>query len=277
MRSKLMSGVAVAALAPTVLLGQAHDGHAAHNAASPHTITLVYTDYSFADMPDTVSAGMVTLRGVNEGKEPHQAMVVRLGDGHTADELMRALQNPGPPPSWMHIEGGPQVGADVMLNLVPGQYVLLCMIPSPDGTPHAMKGMVRPFTVVPSSAAAVSPPVVDLDLTMANYDWTMSKPLKAGRNVIKVTTAPGQPHELVIAHLLPGKGAKDIAAWEENMSGGPPPFDFITGNSPLGGGGTNYLTVDLKPGRYALVCFLPDAADGKSHLAHGMIREIFVR
>jgi len=32
--------------------------------------------------------------------------------------------------------------------------------------------------------------------------------------------------------------------------------------------------VDLKPGRYALICFLPDASDGKPHFEHGMVREI---
>jgi hypothetical protein len=39
----------------------------------------------------------------------------------------------------------------------------------------------------------------------------------------------------------------------------------------------NYLTLDLEPGRYALYCFVPDARDGKEHVAHGMIREIEVK
>ncbi len=37
-----------------------------------------------------------------------------------------------------------------------------------------------------------------------------------------------------------------------------------------------YLPVDLAAGNYLLVCFLPDAKDGKPHLAHGMIKEFTI-
>ena len=51
---------------------------------------------------------------------------------------------------------------------------------------------------------------------------------------------------------------------------------------PLGGvaglstGLTAYYTVDLKPGDYAIICFLPDATDGKPHYTHGMITTVKV-
>jgi hypothetical protein len=51
---------------------------------------------------------------------------------------------------------------------------------------------------------------------------------------------------------------------------------------PLGGisgidvGGSQYFTADFAPGNYALICFLPDAKDGKPHFAHGMIQQITV-
>jgi hypothetical protein len=37
------------------------------------------------------------------------------------------------------------------------------------------------------------------------------------------------------------------------------------------------MTLDLVPGDYVLVCYVPDAHDGKPHLAHGMIRELVVQ
>ena len=40
---------------------------------------------------------------------------------------------------------------------------------------------------------------------------------------------------------------------------------------------TEYFTADFAPGKYGLICFLPDAKDGKPHLAHGMVREITVK
>jgi hypothetical protein len=40
-------------------------------------------------------------------------------------------------------------GADHFLqfDLDPGDYVLVCFVPSPDGTPHFMQGMVATVTV----------------------------------------------------------------------------------------------------------------------------------
>jgi hypothetical protein len=36
------------------------------------------------------------------------------------------------------------------------------------------------------------------------------------------------------------------------------------------------FTADLEPGSYGLMCFVPDAKDGKPHLVHGMMQEIKV-
>jgi hypothetical protein len=36
------------------------------------------------------------------------------------------------------------------------------------------------------------------------------------------------------------------------------------------------MPVTLEPGRYALICFLPDRGDGKAHFEHGMVQEFDV-
>jgi hypothetical protein len=36
------------------------------------------------------------------------------------------------------------------------------------------------------------------------------------------------------------------------------------------------FTADFVPGKYALICFLPDAKDGKPHFMHGMVQEVTV-
>jgi hypothetical protein len=35
--------------------------------------------------------------------------------------------------------------------------------------------------------------------------------------------------------------------------------------------------VDLPAGEYGIICFDPDAKDGKPHLAHGMIKQLSVK
>ena len=38
----------------------------------------------------------------------------------------------------------------------------------------------------------------------------------------------------------------------------------------------NIFTMDFEPGRYALLCFVPDAGDGMPHFMHGMVQEFTV-
>jgi uncharacterized cupredoxin-like copper-binding protein len=41
-------------------------------------------------------------------------------------------------------------------------------------------------------------------------------------------------------------------------------------------GMSGYFTADFAPGNYALICFVPDAKDGKPHFTHGMMQQITV-
>jgi hypothetical protein len=63
--------------------------------------------------------------------------------------------------------------------------------------------------------------------------------------------------------------------WVERPEG-PPPIEPVGGAVGLTRGAVNFVTAEFAPGDYALVCYVPDAKDGKPHLAHGMIRFIRV-
>src|SRR3989454_9247921 len=82
----------------------------ASQAAGPNVVTITATDYAFS-APDTIPAGLTTLRLVNRGKELHHASLVRLGDGKTIADfqagLQAAMQNHTPPPPWIAFAGGP--------------------------------------------------------------------------------------------------------------------------------------------------------------------------
>jgi hypothetical protein len=41
-------------------------------------------------------------------------------------------------------------------------------------------------------------------------------------------------------------------------------------------GKNTYFEADLAPGDYGMICFVPDAKDGKPHFAHGMIQQFKV-
>ena len=83
-----------------------------------------------------------------------------------------------------------------------------------------------------------------------------------------------QEHEAVMVKLAPGKTMKDIDAWFEGGMKGPSPFTPAPGMAGLGKGRTSTFTTNLSPGTYGLICYIPDAKDGKPHSMHGMMREL---
>jgi uncharacterized cupredoxin-like copper-binding protein len=291
MISRSVSGTAL--LLAGVLVGCKPDRQATTRAASAasktstgraaETVTpilITAKDYSF-ELPTSVPAGVVTMRLVNHGKELHQAQIVRLDEGKTAADFEKATKQPGPMPSWMKFVGGPNGIApgdetNGQTTLTPGKHAVICLIPSPDGVPHLQKGMLHPLevTAAPSSTAAGFAEATDT-IRLVDYNFESNRELAPGRRTILVENAGPQPHEFVLIKLAPGKSLKDFATWVESMKGPPPAL-------PLGGvgvvekGGRGQFTVDLTPGEYGFICFVPDAKDGKLHLVHGMMRQIQV-
>jgi hypothetical protein len=243
------------------------------------TVTITARDYTL-DSPDTLPEGAVTLRLVNQGKEFHHIWIARLEGGRTVDDVLAALKTHGPLPEWVKDAGGPNAprpeGGENSATgtLVPGNYIVACLIPSADGIPHLMKGMVRPLTVVKTGRPAPAPKG-DVIMTLRDYSFFFSRPLTAGTHVIEVRNEGTQWHEFELVQLAPGKTPHDVIAFIEHGLGSPPGLP-IGGVSPLMPGGVSWFHADLQPGRYALICFLPDRKDGKQHFDHGMLQEIEV-
>jgi uncharacterized cupredoxin-like copper-binding protein len=248
---------------------------------APATV-LTLTDYAIAT-PASIPASMASFTVVNNGKEAHQAALVRLDSGKTYADFQAVMKDTvkGPPPAWIVWQGGanslPGDTANVTIPMAAGNYVWYCMIPDAQGVPHLMKGMSAPFSVTASSDPMAAAPTADIDVNMKDYQWDLSTPVSAGKHTFKFTTAAGsQTHEFALVRLAPGKTAKDFIDWTEKMAG-PPPIEGLRGVAGLAPGAVNYSTVEFKPGNYALICFLPDAADGKPHAMHGMVKEFTVQ
>lgn len=268
------------------------------SAATARLVTVTARDYAFI-AADTLLAGRTELRLVNEGAELHHAQLVHLAEGKRLSDLMQAMQAGGPPPKWAHELGGPNAPAPgqssaVIVDLEPGIYVFLCFIPSPDGKPHVMKGMMKEFTVVAAPASAATPatptppaadraagptstrPEPSVTMTLHDYGFKLSAPLARGSQVVRVRNEAVQPHEVLIVRLAPGKTAHDFTAWAEKPAG-PPPALPLGGTVAMIQGVSNDVVLDLEPGEYGLICFIPDAKDGKPHFVHGMVQQITVK
>lgn len=258
--------------------GEAHTD--VHEAAAPQLLAITTVDYSF-QAPDTVPAGLTTVRLTNKGNELHHVWIVRLQEGKTMADLMTWMQTSHTLPAWATDVGGPNApngpgaSSEAMLRLEPGSYVLICVIPSPDGTPHVMKGMVRPLTVTGAGHVDAQFPPADIVMTLDDYKFDTNVEIAAGRRTIRIENAAAQSHEVVIVRLAPGKSVHDFLGWVEKANG-PPPAELIGGITGIARGEFNQITADFTPGEYALICFFPDAKDGKPHFMHGMMRQFSV-
>ena len=271
--------VAVANLAtnPTSVREAASPMNAA-TAAKPNVVRVSGEDFKF-DAPDVIPAGMTEFRFTNKGPALHHLTILKLNGGKTIDDLRAALANPGPPPSWVKEYGGPNAPvpgeeSNVTLNLPPGNYALICFVDI-GGPPHFAKGMVRPLRVVPSKKVAPAP-AASVTMTLYDYNFKLSGPIRAGTRTIRVRNSGKQHHEVELVQLAPGKTVKEVLDWIGKPEG-PPPGKAIGGVAGMGPGMTEYFTANVSPGKYGLICFLPDMKDGKPHFTHGMVQEITVK
>ena len=130
----------------------------------------------------------------------------------------------------------------------PGNYAVVCFVESPDHVPHIAKGMAKALTVTESPNANTTEPTADVTMTLSDYTFTLSKPLAAGRQMIKVENAASQPHEVVLVQLAPGKTIEDVGKWAADMKG-PPPGKPIGGIPAFMKGKNTYFEVNLDAGR----------------------------
>jgi uncharacterized cupredoxin-like copper-binding protein len=115
----------------------------------PADVDVELVDYGF-ELPDTVPADAALEVTNTATAEPHEMIVARLDDGAEADDTLAAVVAGEPAP--LTVVGGVQAllpgsSQRLQFDLDAGEYVVMCEIPSPDGTPHVNKGMFRPVTV----------------------------------------------------------------------------------------------------------------------------------
>jgi uncharacterized cupredoxin-like copper-binding protein len=252
-------------------------------------VTIVATDYAFGT-PDTIPAGLTTFRMVNQGREPHQA-VMYGAPGKTFAELEAVVMPKGSDAEWWHAflaihptfpaGVGAVIGPDtsvITANLTPGNYVIACFIPSPDGKWHVQKGMYRRLVVVPAAAGATAAaePRSDLTVTLSDYAFTTSAPVTAGTHTIRIENTGPQVHELTVERLAPGKTLADWQRWAQGGMKGQPVSVPVGGFTGPDQGEVGWVTLRFTPGDYLFLCYVPDAKDGAPHLMHGMVKQVTI-
>ena len=250
--------------------------------SGPDTVTYIAHDESFAG-PTNIAAGHITVRLVNEGEDPHHIQFIKLLHGKTADDLIAAIKTASSvTPVWARYAGGPNavVGnetSEATIDLEAGEYVVVCQVPDRQGRPHFARGMIKPVRVTSGPPARGGPTKDSADAVVRAVDFrfNLQQPLQAGRQRIRLVNRGSQPHELVVIQLMPNATLKDFVEFLGPKAAGPAPGRPIGGITGLEQDEEGSFPVNLAPGHYGLICFLPDAA-GVPHFAKGMTMEFDV-
>jgi hypothetical protein len=125
---------------------------AASAAAPVADVTVTGKEFAFG-APDTLTVGKHVVTFNDMGQQPHEAVLVKLNPGTTAQDFMAAFAPgaKGPPPG-MPVGGvaaiAPGTSQTFPVDLVAGHYALICFVDDPaTHKPHGALGMTKEFDV----------------------------------------------------------------------------------------------------------------------------------
>jgi hypothetical protein len=226
-------------------------------------------------LPSEVPSGVVAFK-MEGGAD---AIPARLNEGVTVEQVNEALMQPDPfaALALVTLLGGGSNTADdkLTLDLQQGEHVIVYF---PDNGPPS----VTPFTAgEPSGATA---PTADVTLDLVDFNFVVPSEISSGPKVWQINNKGTQWHEMGIVKLKEGVTISDVVEMltSEEGAAGPPqaegaPFDEVAFWAPSGPGETAWVTWDLPPGEYTVICFLPDVnGDMSPHAAHGMVGQLTV-
>ncbi len=252
-------------------------------AADGTAVAITITD-SVINAPKTLPAGFTTINVTNAGTMPHDASFFRLNPGATLEQLLAASGNADDPAAFLGLQrfgafyGGPNSidpGATVpiILNLTAATYGI--------ADPQFFD-QIPPVTITVTGTAGSAAPSADVMIRQREFAFDVPATVKAGSTRIEVHNAGSQVHEMVLAKLDPGYTLDEVkaAASQANGDNNQAPPDWVHPTiswDPQSTTVTGQFTVDLTPGTYAVLCFLPDTATGTPHAVLGMVNTFTVQ
>ncbi|MGL4649496.1 MAG: hypothetical protein ACRC1H_08800 [Caldilineaceae bacterium] len=243
------------------------------------TLTITVTAEGI-DVPAQVPAGPTLINLVNQSGAagpdgaPILPEVGRLTAGATVEDLVTllpsAMQNPTGLLAILKMYGSAIAPtARLVWDLQPGDHVAMVTAGEP---------MVQSF-VVTASGSRTNEPAADVQVQLQDFAFVMPDSVAAGPLLWEISNAGTQWHELVIISLPAGVTVEDALAAlpAEGPPTGPLPFEIVWGYVTIAEGNRAWAEIDLSPGEYTVICFLPDLqGDMAPHATHGMVRTLTV-
>jgi len=245
-------------------------------------------------VPTDVAAGTVLFVLDNQSEGFAGISLIQLPEGTTMEEAMMVLGPPpapegdaspvaeggeesGPPPPLffeMTWAGGvfapPGASGEFVVTLTPGEWVLA-------SDPES--GIAPAMMQVSGEAAEVIEVTADAMIELDNFKFIIPDNLSAGDQIWSVTNKGDQPHEMFVTktprRLTPDEVKILLELPEDELppEGVPNPAEFqdVGGVAPISLDQTVSVELNLEPGAYVAICFMPDKETGMPHALKGMV------
>ena len=174
------------------------------------------------------------------------------------------------------VYSAPEKPAVMWLDLEPGTY---WAVDVNDMRPKPSEVVTIKVAGAATAAAMPDGPVIR---AVDSTEFAKSPRSIPARGRLTFRNVSDQNHFVELARLAKGKTMADFEAWIEAVKSGnetPPPIDFRSsvGTGVIDPGREMAMTYSLRPGRYVMVCWWPDASmGGMPHAFMGMYRGIKV-
>jgi hypothetical protein len=126
----------------------------------------------------------------------------------------------------------------------------------------------KPVEQPPAPAPPAAPNVVHVEA--ADYSFKAPDSIPSGVTTFHMMNGGKEAHQMMLVKA-------PYAAMQKMDPNAPPPADMVSVGGPNAAmpGGTAEVTLDLAPGDYTMLCFIP-GADGKPHMLKGMMKGLTV-
>lgn len=192
----------------------------------------------------------------------------RLSNGDDTTAAINSLIEQAEPLSGVSVSA--HSSEEMIVELETGTYAVVAA-PTDGSEPS-----VATFRVI-GGAERTSAPQVPNEVEFSDFAFDFPTSVDSGDILWKVSNTGEQPHVAEFYRLLPGKTTEDLLAYLNGDGGARQPYDDTATIETLGAGQTAFVPVDLDPGRWVVVCSVPDLANpAMTHDMEGMIAELRV-
>ncbi len=262
-----------------------------------HPELRVTSDGTSNDFPTAVEAGRYHVIIENTSALDIDLEFYQLPEGVTVEDLTAAFEEAqGPmfvPPDFffdMVFNGGPTSSAgetgEVVLDLTPGEWVVNLFTYDPET--DEQDDYFQSVTVTGEMAEMEEVPGA-VEIVMAEMYFELPETISAGPQIWNVVNNGQQVHHVVLSRVPDGTTEEQVLELASSFG---PPASPEAGATPVepalsfedvedvfysllfSEGQANWYEVDVQPGTYAMLCFMPDPS-GTPHVMLGMV-EVFV-